>query len=326
MDHIAQSTEPFVVRRRNGEAWRLPGAADFAANLKSCPLRFVLGDDLVSTCTALGFSEGDELAGCLDLLHIPAEHLWVEWNEEARRAELARVIPECTEGEVNETLRAGVLIQAHAGGRAARLRTFWLPRSQTPDALMAPIETIVSLDGTLHSAPAEQLFEGQMTRLTDSKNPQLDNVLRCARFQFDPAWLRYYQHVLPDDERRAQLVQTSMASVAFDLPMLLALFLLQSIRAELIESPVSTVRINSKRGRLGRAPLLEHIQVSAPVFMQVSRQQPPGAVTMRSGPRFHHVRGHIVRRRNTVYWRGPHWRGHMRLGSVRTRTVNLNLS
>jgi len=26
-----------------------------------------------------------------------------------------------------------------------------------------------------------------------------------------------------------------------------------------------------------------------------------------------------------VYWRGPHWRGHVRLGSVRSRTVELQL-
>jgi hypothetical protein len=37
------------------------------------------------------------------------------------------------------------------------------------------------------------------------------------------------------------------------------------------------------------------------------------------------VRGHIVRRSNKFFWRSPHWRGHLRLGSVRSRTVELHL-
>jgi hypothetical protein len=39
----------------------------------------------------------------------------------------------------------------------------------------------------------------------------------------------------------------------------------------------------------------------------------------------HHVRGHLVRRYNTVFWRRPHWRGHARLGCVRSRSVELRL-
>jgi hypothetical protein len=37
------------------------------------------------------------------------------------------------------------------------------------------------------------------------------------------------------------------------------------------------------------------------------------------------VRGHLVRREDVVYWRAPHWRGHVRLGRVRTRNVALKL-
>jgi hypothetical protein len=124
---------------------------------------------------------------------------------------------------------------------------------------------------------------------------------------------------------RAHLVHSALSAVAFDVPLLLALFLLQSVRADLVEHAVDPGRLNVKRVRAGRPPLLSHVEVSAPVFMQVGRPsgQPHGAP--RSGPRFHHVRGHIVRRRSTVYWRGPHWRGHIRLGSIRSRTVKLRL-
>jgi hypothetical protein len=40
----------------------------------------------------------------------------------------------------------------------------------------------------------------------------------------------------------------------------------------------------------------------------------------------HHVRGHIVRRGNKVFWRSPHLRGDARLGVVRSRTVQLVMS
>jgi hypothetical protein len=77
LDHIAHCTTPFVVGQDCGDIWRLSGAADFAQPLVRCPLRYVLADDLVRTCTALAYSDGDELSGCLDLLHIPAEQMWI---------------------------------------------------------------------------------------------------------------------------------------------------------------------------------------------------------------------------------------------------------
>jgi hypothetical protein len=124
---------------------------------------------------------------------------------------------------------------------------------------------------------------------------------------------------------RAQLISRSLATVAFDAPMLMALFLLMAVRADLVPRHVNPVRLNAKRVRLGRRPLLEHIEVSAPVFASGGVPRHDGAGGTRRGPRFHHVRGHLVRRRNTIYWRGPHWRGHVRLGSVRSRTVALRL-
>ena len=74
LDHIAQCTAPFVVRQDRGDIWRLTGASDFALPLAHCPLRYVLTDDLVRTCTAIAYSDGDELSGCLDLLHIPPQY------------------------------------------------------------------------------------------------------------------------------------------------------------------------------------------------------------------------------------------------------------
>ena len=44
----------------------------------------------------------------------------------------------------------------------------------------------------------------------------------------------------------------------------------------------------------------------------------------RRGPGLHHVRSHIARRGDKVFWRVPHLRGNARLGVVRSRTVQLS--
>ena len=325
LDHIAQCSAPFVVQQDQGDVWRLTGASAFAVPLARCPLRYVLADDLVRTCTALAYSDGDELSGCLDLLHIPAESLWIEWNDAARRDELARVLPECTAAPAVDIMRAGTLISSQPGGRSGSLRTFFLSRSEPQEPLLAAVETLLALDGGLAAAPADSLLEGHTIAVRDPSNRQVDDLLRCAGFRLEPSWLKYYRSIACSAATREQIIQRSLAAVVFDIPILLALFLLMSIRADLVHMPITPSRLNAKRARLGKQPLLEHIEVSAPVFASAPRYHGEGVGASRRGPRFHHVRGHIVRRRNTVYWRGPHWRGHVRLGSVLSRTVDLRL-
>lgn len=325
LDHIAQSSEPFLVRQDGGALWQLTSAADFARRLVNCPLRYVLSDELVRTCTALAYSEGDELSGCLDLLHLPAETLWVEWDEDARRTALAHVVPQCAAAAGTDVVRAGALISARPSGRAGSLRTFWLTRGESPEAVLAPVETLLDFDGAAASGHADALLAGSAVAVRDPHNPQSDELLQCAAFRLDSAWQRYYQHVAADAAVRAAVSRRSLAAVAFDVPMLLALFLLMAVRAPLVQRPVAPLRLNAKRTRLGRTPLLEHIEVSAPLFTQAEHWHGDGGSCPRRGPRLHHVRGHLVRRHNAIYWRGPHWRGHVRLGSVRSRTVQLQL-
>jgi hypothetical protein len=325
LDHIAQCHAPLLVRQESGELWRLTGAGDFAERLEHCPLRFVLSDDLVRTCIALAYSEGDQLSGCLDLLHLPAEELWIEWDEAARQQELARTLPGCRPPTDIEVLRAGALVCAQPHCRSGSLRTFWLTRAAPHEPLLAAVETLLDLEGTAARSAPDALLDGCPVRVSDPHNAQVDSLLRCARFRLDPAWQRYYRSVAQLPALRAAVIHHSLTAVAFDVPMLLALFLLLAIRADLVHMPVRLGKLNTKRARLGKRPLLEHIEVSAPLFAQASLRAPEEAFPTRRGPRFHHVRGHIVRRRDTVYWRGPHWRGHVRLGSVRSRTVELRV-
>jgi hypothetical protein len=85
--------------------------------------------------------------------------------------------------------------------------------------------------------------------------------------------------------------------------------------------PYTFERLNRSRRKCGRVPLLDHIEVRAPVlpeYLSCSRADPHG---IRRSPRLHHVRGHLVRRGSQLFWRIPHLRGSVRAGIIRTRTV-----
>jgi hypothetical protein len=327
LDHVAQSDSPFLVRQFDGELWQLTGPSAYAREVAGCPLRYVLSDQLVRNCIELAYSEGAGVCGCLDLIHLPAERLWIEWSGVAQREAVLRVMPECSGAAASaECLRHGVLLRADAGGRRGALRTFWLPAAEPHTPLLAPLETLIDLDReNLPESNAATLLAGDAVRVQDSRSAEVDDLLECARFRLDPAWHRYYSTVASSPGERRAVLERSLGTVAFDVPALLALFLLMALRSELIHVPISTNRINLKRARLGRAPLLAHIEVSCPVFAAPEHRPVGEELTPRTGPRLHHVRGHIVRREDAVFWRRPHWRGHLRLGCVRSRTVNLRL-
>lgn len=327
LDHVAQCTAPFVVQQPCGETWRLPGPSDYAQAVSRCPLRYVLADDLLRACIDLAYSEGAGLSACLDLVHVPAEKVWVEWDGAVQREEVTRMLPECPAAENAGNLRQGVLVSADSTGRTASFRTFWLAAGPPAEPLMAALETFVDLngDGSL-PAPAEALLDGGLVGIRDPRNAEIDKLLHCASFRLHEAWQRYYAAAARTAAEREEVIRRSLATVAFDTPVLIALFLLIGLRSEIVQIPVSRERLNTKRLRQGRRPLLAHIEVSCPVFASEQRTETAEvAAATRAAPRLHHVRGHIVRREDVVFWRRAHWRGHLRLGSVQSRTVTLQL-
>jgi hypothetical protein len=221
LDRIAQSSAAFIVRQDCGALWRLTSACDFAPQLQSCPLRYLLSDELTRMCTTLAYSEGDQLADCLDLLHVPSDRLWIEWNQVPLRDELLRARPECRGPSIGaEVLRKGALIEAARDGRSGVMRTPWTTSNRPDDALVAPLETHFDFDRGLPSYGTEALLEGGYASIVDGYEHGLDHILRCVRYRFDETWLRYYQQQRQSDESRWLLVRLSLATVAHDLPVL----------------------------------------------------------------------------------------------------------
>ena len=326
LDYVAQCTQPFVVEHSSGGTWRLVGASDSAKEVRHCPLRYVVADDLLRACIELAYSEGAGLSACLDLVHFPAEQLWVEWSSAVQREELARMLPECARAGSSDSVRQGVLISADATGRTGRFRSFWLTPTDPAEPVMAAVETLVDLSGCSQLSPAEGLLEGGPVGIRDPQNVQIDNLLQCTSFRLEASWQGYYAAEAGPAADRNDITKSLLGTVAFSGPLLIALFLLVGLRSELEHTEVSRERINAKRLRLGRRPLLSHIEVSCPVLAAERRVESKAEFgASRTGPRLHHVRGHIVRREDVIFWRRSHWRGHLRLGSVRTRTVTLRL-
>ena len=329
LDLVAQCRDPFVIlpRAHRGQPVTVPGPNDFAHTIVECPLRFVIADDLTRASAELAFADGDRLAGCLDLLRIPAPLLWVEWSDAVHQ----QVICEC--GIVPQQdpdasgRRVGVLLRASPAGRSATARTFW--SAAAPDgqceAQMSPLETYIDLDDRFApTVDPDAMLRGRYASVTHAGDAGIADLLGRVRFRFDDRWLNYYGAAAPDANERQNIARASLAAVAHDIPLLLAFFLLLNANGATRRMPVARAILNRKRLEGDRAPLLDHIEVHASLPQFSAAQEEGATLGSRRPPRLHHVRGHLVRREDRVFWRTPHLRGSALQGVVRSRTVCLS--
>jgi hypothetical protein len=145
-DRIAQCRTPFIVENtKDGSVTQLNSAAEFSRDIGSCATRFVLSDELTRLCTALAYSKGAGTLACADLLHVPAERVWVEWTEAPWRNELARY---GFKNPVDSARlgRRGVFIQSTPQGRHGLLRTFWATGESELDVLSSSMEAYFDFD------------------------------------------------------------------------------------------------------------------------------------------------------------------------------------
>jgi hypothetical protein len=305
------------------------GPGHYAAQVARCPLRFVLGDDLTRASAELAFADGARLAGCLDLLRVPARAMWVEWNDEVHQKVIFDTQSVAHFDTAAAGRRVGVLLQGSSDGYSAVARTFWADAAaaESPEVILSPLETHIDLRGGLADpSDAAGVLSGGFAGVTQKNNPAMTCLLDHVRFRFDDSWATYYRAAATDPEARRHLVDTSLAAVARDMPLLLGFFLLLSAKDATRSLPISRAAINRKRLAHGRAPLLDHVEVRA--SLDAMRDTDPTDLELvgRQSPRLHHVRGHLVRREDRVFWRMPHLRGSALRGMVRSRTVCLSFA
>jgi hypothetical protein len=321
LDLVAQSTLPPPTLP---QGWALPGAHHFAEAVRNCPLRLVLADDLIQYMIQLAYAETERLRGCSDLIHAPSQQLWVEWLEATRQSTLSEM-PGCTCGPCYNVRRTGVLIGADPAGRAGTMRSFW--STQNEQVYSAALVTHFDLDRVVRpTLNVRAVFSGAPFGVDVPEEAALDELLSHVCFRLDPAWANYYRAADLTENEQSLVLREVLGTMAFDMPIIMALFLLFAAKDGLQRRPVDFQRLNRARHHSGKAALLEHVEVHAPVAVSYHYPASDAAdVKRRRGPRLHHVRGHIARRGDKVFWRLPHLRGSARLGVVRSRTVQLSL-
>jgi hypothetical protein len=321
-DRIAQCRTPFIVQNtKDGSITHLNSATTFSKDIETCAMRYVLSDELTSLCTALAYSKGASTLSCTDLLHVPAERVWVEWTEAPWRNELARYGFRSSDDAAHSG-RRGVFIQSTPRGRHGLLRTFWASGESELNVLSSNMEAYFDFDTQEGNDPA--VFGGQKRSsicVSDNAAGKADVLRRCFRFRFERSWQDYYERGQLTPLQAGALAHHALGTVAIDIPVVLTFFLLLATRPSLPRRPLMLERLNRARSKSGKARLLEQIEVFSPLLPEYRPPSGGASALSRHASRLHHVRGHLVRRGTQIFWRVPHLRGSARAGVIRTRTV-----
>jgi hypothetical protein len=321
-DRIAQCRTPLIVENtKNGSITHLNGAAAFSKDIAGCATRYVLTDELTRLCTALAYSKGASTLACADLLHVPAERVWVEWTDAPWREELTGYGFK-TPADPTSSGRRGVFVQSTPQGRRGLLRTFWAAGESDLNVLASSMEAYFDFD-TREGEDPKDLDRRQQSSIcvSDDAVGDADILRRCFRFRFERSWQNYYERAHLTFVQATAVSHHALGTIAIDIPVLLAFFLLLTTRPRLPRRPLMLERLNMARAKFGKAALLEQVEVFAPLLPEYKSDFSNGSGASRRSRRLHHVRGHLVRRGSKLFWRVPHLRGNARAGSIRSRTV-----
>jgi hypothetical protein len=322
VDGVAQCRTALAVQDpAGGREIRLNGAESCAQQVSGCASRYVLSDDLTRLCAHLAYSKGARNLACADLLHVPAETLWVEWcHAPWQRALQHYGFYTPTEG-LECGGRRGALIQSSPAGRRGTVRTFWSVGDGL-EVIASSMEAYFDLD-TLEGEEPESPDgrRGPGIRVRDGECRGEDVLARCFRFRYERTWSEYYGSAALSHLENVAVTRHVLGTIAIDIPLLLAFLLLLASRTSLPRRVQTLERLNRSRHRSGRVPLLDHTEVRSPVLPEYLVCHSPDPHGTRRSPRLHHVRGHLMRRGTQVFWRVPHLRGSARSGVIRTRTV-----
>jgi hypothetical protein len=203
------------------------------------------------------------------------------------------------------------------------MRTFWASGESELNVLSSSMEAYFDFDTQEGENPA--VFDRQKRpSICVSENTaagKADILRRYFRFWFERSWQDYYERAQLTPVQAAALSHHALGTVAIDIPVVLAFFLLLATRPGLPRRPLMLERLNRARAKSGKRPLLEQIEVFSPLMPEFESSCSSYSGASRRSRRLHHVRGHLVRRGSKLFWRVPHLRGSARAGTIRTRTV-----
>ena len=329
MDQIAQANEPIFVRDPDGaKALSLPGSNVMASTLKSCPLRYILHDDIVETCIRIGFEPAGILHTAVDLLRCPARRLWVEFNGPARNrayGEKDRLAADA----LRWNQRLGLLIESDASGRQGTIQSCWeSPQGRSPE--IAPFIAEFDFDQAAIKNYSQPGVSGHRrascveVRMNDF--PALESLFRHICFRFRPEWHDYYQRRCNSQTQYENIVQAALKPVVEDVPLFASLMLLLMAHNAVKPNCLTLAKLNASRTKRGKTALLDHVELT----LELGGTEGQWAIGRpghnRAASRLHTVRGHLVRRGDAIFWRNTHLRGSAARGVIANRTISLRFA
>lgn len=282
-DKVAICSAPLELDLR-GKKWKLPGASAFADDVRACPTRYVLFDDVRAACHELTDRWGDLLDPRNPTLRAPMEDVWLEWSESSIREQ------------------AGVLVNASPDGRSGSMRIFW-STSEQADAAQAVV--LFDFDNPLNFTRAQGRHLYGMRALPEEFGA-LKNHLALA---IDGSWAEYFRASALGDQGLPEAASLCSDELWTDVVRTLAFFVLLGSRMPFDEREVSRERLNVQRAKAGRPELLDHVELRLGGYGGYSDTTGGTGLGGRKQPRMHVVRGHLVRRNDSLFWRTAHVRG-----------------
>jgi hypothetical protein len=290
IDRFHDAPELVELKDSKGRIHQLPGAGHKKDALATCPLRFVLDQSASEQCHNLAL-EADILLGLApNILRLPASTFWIEW-----------IATPATSDEPD--MRFGALIETDEGGREGLITPFF-------DAENGQLETVcVGIKFDLDHELVGASGRAGSFQIEHDSLATVHGLLRHMQFQYDPSWARF--HRLSAHEVLPRLQQEAAETGWLFFPLVLAFVALLNSGGALDERPSDFTRLNAKRSRCGKHPLLEHIEVKMTLGNSPRQGNNYAGAGSRSHPRLHPVRGHLVHRAGKIFWRSAHVRGDM---------------
>jgi hypothetical protein len=318
LDRVSQLAPRGIVEFM-GKFIAVPRAEELRSTLPTCPLRYVLSPDVASFCLKTALNDATFLRRSADLVRVPSETLWVEWSTDPSQ--------EVALGDINSGLcigrcRVGLYVTSERGGRAGQILICSAQDTNQETFEIAPFQLRFDFDQpALRDAAAPRL--PRPLTLSLPQRPDLCSLLSFTDYELLSPWTEALAHASPDRLRR--VCRPAMLRTVLDFPMFWAFLAALSARNAVVSVPTDLDTLNASRKRRGKAPLLSHLEVRS-ALGTIIRGGAPATHYDRASPRLHFVRGHMVRRRDAIFWRSGHFRGHPERGQIETRTVTVDLS
>ncbi|MDB5671619.1 MAG: hypothetical protein JWO25_2578 [Alphaproteobacteria bacterium] len=300
LDRVAQSREPVRVELPTSGLWELPGAASLAGAVAESPIRYVLADPVRDACHQIAARWPELMDPASATLRLPVPAMWIEWDESDSAA---------------GTLRTGLLVRAGDSDRCGTVHTFWDdPRT---GAEMAQAHIAFDFDHLI--------------------SPRQDDCPALARFpavralaphfviSVEPEWMRFFAASGGGQQRLRTAIAECAIQAVPNFTFLVSLLRLLAVRNNVDARPVERRELNRARARRGKPALLDHVEVS--LAIGGSGRRGVSHLGARSPCRQHVVRGHLVNRDGTIFWRSPHLRGRTNPnGAPMKRNVRLSIA